>query len=187
VVLSQEGRLTTNGKTEMEVKLMSKILKWSSIALVLLFVGAQFIRPEKTNPPIVEARTIQAHAEIAPEVAAIFERACQDCHSHKTQWPWYSHVAPVSWFVIDHVNHGRKHLNFSDWMQQDCHGPMKDTSALLGDVCKEIQGGQMPLRSYTLLHPNAKLSGEDIKTICDWAEAERQRLAQTLEKESALR
>jgi len=56
---------------------------------------------------------------VDPQVAGILDRACADCHSNKTRWPWYSHVAPVSWFVIDHVNHGRSHLNFSEWGRYD--------------------------------------------------------------------
>lgn len=166
----------------MKMSLVLKMLKWTSVAVAALLIAAQFVRPARTNPPIDETRTMQAHAQVAPQVAAIFERACRDCHSHQTRWPWYSRVAPVSWFVIDHVNHGRQHLNFDDWASAESHGS-KDSQALLDSICKEVQGGRMPLASYTLLHPRAKLSEKEIKIICQWATSERRRLAsQTGEK-----
>src|SRR4028119_1897038 len=98
---------------------MRRFLKLLALALALLCVSLQFVRPNKTNPPVVQAQTIESHASVTPEVASIFERACKDCHSHQTEWPWYAQVAPVSWFVADHVKHGRKHLNFSRWSAYD--------------------------------------------------------------------
>ncbi len=95
--------------------MMKKIIRSTALALAALFVVIQFLGPQKCNPPVDAARTIQANTQITPEMAAIIERACGDCHSHQTQWPWYSHVEPVSWFLVDHVNDGRKHLNFSEW------------------------------------------------------------------------
>jgi hypothetical protein len=153
--------------------MMAKLMKWSGPALVLLFVVIQFIRPEKTNPVIDDRAAIQAQAQIPPEVNAIFHRACRDCHSHETRWPWYSKMAPVSWFVIDHVNHGRKHLNFSDWARYN----RREADERLDGICKTTKSGSMPLSSYLLLHRDAKLSQEDVRAICDWTEAERQRLA----------
>lgn len=154
-----------------------KALKWSGIVLVVVFAGAQLVRPAKTNPAVDESRTIQAHAQMTPEVAAIFKRACYDCHSHETTWPWYSNVAPVSWFVIDHVNHGRGHLNFSNWTQSGEKAGKHDMSGKLDEIVEEVKSRKMPLSSYLWLHPDAKLSDQDIKIISDWAKAERERLA----------
>jgi hypothetical protein len=153
--------------------MMVKLLKWSGPALALVFVAIQFVRPEKTNPVINEATTIQAHAQVPSEVNTILQRSCGDCHSHQTRWPWYSRVAPVSWFVIDHVNHGRKHLNFSDWAKYD----RREADEMLDGICKTTKSGLMPLSSYLLLHRDAKLTQADVKAICDWTEAERERLA----------
>ena len=153
-----------------------KILKWSAAALAVIFIGAQLIRPEKTNPPVEGARTLQAHAEVPPKVAAILRRACYDCHSNETQWPWYSNVAPVSWFVIDHVNHGREHLNFSEWEQADEHNGQQDAQERFDEIIEEVKSRKMPLSSYLPLHPEAELSDQDIKLICDWAQLERERL-----------
>lgn len=151
-----------------------KILKWTAIVLAVIFAGLQFIRPARTNPPVDESRTIQAHTRITPEVATILDRSCNDCHSNRTRWPWYSNVAPVSWFVINHVNVGREEMNFSDWAQYS----QEDQGALLKKICREVKGGAMPLPSYLRLHHEAKLSTEDVKTLCDWASTESQRLTQ---------
>ncbi len=152
---------------------MRKFLKLTVLAFAILFMSVQFVRPNKTNPPIDQVQTIEAHVRVAPEVAEIFERACKDCHSNQTAWPWYAQVSPVSWFVTDHVNHGRKHLNFSEWSRYD----REQADFLLGAMCMTAERGQMPLVSYTRLHHSAKLSPLDVQTLCAWSRVERRRHA----------
>jgi hypothetical protein len=152
---------------------MRKVLKWIIIVLAIVFVGLQFIRSAKTNPPIDQSQTIEAHTQMTPQVAAILDRSCNDCHSNKTRWPWYSNVAPASWLVIGHVNDARKDLNFSEWSKRDRDRQSKK----LQQMCDEVTDGAMPLGSYTPLHPGSKLSADDVKTLCDWANSERQRIA----------
>jgi hypothetical protein len=149
-----------------------KIFKWVVIVVACLLVIAQFKRPARTNPAIDSAHAIEAQMQLDPKVAAILDRSCNDCHSNKTRWPWYASVAPVSWFVIDHVDHGRSHLNFSEWGKYTTEEKMTH----LGQFCDLVTGGWMPLSSYTPLHPNAKLSDEDKKLVCEWASAERARV-----------
>lgn len=156
---------------------MPKILKWSFIVVAVIFTAAQVVRPARTNPPVEVSRTAQAHLNISSEVESIFRRACYDCHSNETRWPWYSNVAPASWFLTDHVDHGRKHLNFSDWAQPERHTADKNAARQLDEIYKEVKGRGMPLGTYLILHPDAKLSDQDIKVICDWVESERKRLA----------
>ena len=141
-----------------------RVVRWLLLIGVVLFVIVQFVRPAKTNPAIDQSLAIESHLNVDPKVAAIFDRSCADCHSNKTRWPWYSHVAPVSWFVIDHVNEGRGHLNFSEWGTYD----KQQQRDLLRDICGEVKRGTMPLSSYTPLHPGSKVSGEDVTTICEW-------------------
>jgi cytochrome c553 len=152
---------------------MKKILKWIGLAITIVFVGIQFIGPAKTNPPNDAARSIQANTQMTPAIDAIITRACADCHSHQTQWPWYSHLEPVSWFLVDHVNDGRKHLNFSEWASYE----PKRMRKKLQEMSEEVEKGAMPLKSYLLLHPNARLSQDDIQQLGAWTAAERQRLA----------
>lgn len=153
--------------------MIKKTLKWLLVALVTCFIGAQFVRPERRNPPAQEGQAFTAHLNVPGEVHAVLRRACMDCHSNQTEWPWYSNVAPASWFVADHVNHGRRNLNLSAWASYE----REEAEHLLADVCKEATAGTMPMRSYLILHPEAKLSQSDIKTLCDWSSAEGRRLA----------
>ena len=143
---------------------MKKTLQLIAVAVATFFVGAQFVRPDRTNPPVDAGQTLESRVEVTPEVAAILDRACSDCHSNETRWPWYSNVAPASWFVADHVNHGRHHLNFSTWGNYTA----RESEEMLEQICSEVKRGMMPLKSYIWLHPDAKLSEADAKTICDW-------------------
>jgi hypothetical protein len=154
------------------VRFALKILKWIAIVLTVIFIGIQFVRPARTNPAVNPAQTIEAHTQMTPEVASIFDRSCRDCHSNKTVWPWYTHVAPVSWWMTDHVNQGRKDLNLSEWGQL----PHDRQDRKLRDICDEVEEGMMPLSSYLPMHPTARLSEQDKKTLCDWTKAQREKL-----------
>jgi hypothetical protein len=129
------------------------------VAVVLL--GMQFKQPDRTNPPVV------SEVDAPPEVAAILERACYACHSNETTWPWYSYVAPLSWWVGEHVEHGRKDLNFSDWPTLDFEG----LAHAFHDIDEQIEEGEMPLPSYLRMHPEARLSDQDRATLRKWAQA----------------
>jgi hypothetical protein len=151
---------------------MKKIMRWTAISFAVLFIGLQFVRPAKTNPATDQARRLEQHAQMSDEVKATLKRACYDCHSNETIWPWYSQVAPVSWFVIDHVNHGRSHLNFSDWSQYD----LQEQAKYLEGIEETVQGGQMPLPSYLLAHREAELSPDDKRLLGEWAREQQRRL-----------
>lgn len=155
------------------MRIVLRILKWVAIVLVVALVGIQFVRPARTNPPVDQSQTVEAFTQMTPEVTSILDRSCRDCHSNQTVWPWYSNVAPVSWWVIDHANHGRSHLNLSEWGKLDAD--RRDRK--LRQICDEVQDGNMPLASYLPMHPKAKLSEQDKKTLCDWTDNERERLS----------
>lgn len=133
-----------------------------------LLVGIQAIRPARTNLAVKPSHTLEAIVPVPPEVESILQRACYDCHSDQTRWPWYSNVAPVSWFVIDHVDGGRRHANFSAWLRRDTKDPAQYTRERFEAICKQVQIREMPLWSYLLVHRNARLSQGDIETICRW-------------------
>ncbi|MDQ2855891.1 MAG: heme-binding domain-containing protein [Acidobacteriota bacterium] len=149
-----------------------KVLKWLVLVVVIVFVVIQFKRPARTNPPVNEAQTIYAQTQMTPQVSAILERSCRDCHSNKTVWPWYTNVSPISWFIVDHVNEGRRNLNISEWTQYDKNRQGRK----LQQICDQVTDGSMPLSTYTPLHRGSKPSPEDVKTLCAWTEAERARL-----------
>jgi hypothetical protein len=134
----------------------------TALAAGLVLLAIQLIPVDRSNPP--------AKLEIpAPaEVKTLLERSCYDCHSNRTRWPWYSYVAPASWFVADHVHDGREDLNLTEW-------PLLDNEAqqfYLGEMKKMIEGGEMPLRSYLLLHRGARLSDDERRTLLTWIDEE---------------
>jgi hypothetical protein len=129
----------------------------------------QLIRPARTNPPINQTQTAQAILSVPSSVDATFRRACYDCPSNETRWPWYSNLAPVSWFLVNHVNGGRRHMNFSDWLPSGTNDPPDLTRKRLDSICREAQRREMPLTSYLLLHSAARLSQDDIDAVCRWA------------------
>lgn len=135
--------------------------KWKKIAFgVVAIVGlAQLVRFGHENPPA------SGPAKLAPEVEPLLRRACFDCHSNETRWPWYAQVAPVSWLVQRDVVDGRKHLNFSTW------GTLPDDRRARKQrgVGKAVTSGEMPMWIYVPLHPEAKLTAEEKERIAAWA------------------
>ncbi len=140
----------------------ARVLKYAGIVVLLLLLIIQFFQPSRTNPISSPDMSFAVVARPSPEVAAIVERACRDCHSHNTVWPWYSRIAPVSWLVASDVKDGRTHLNFSQW---GYYGP-EMSKVKLKDMCNEVKAGEMPLWIYTLMHPGAKLSPDDVRVLC---------------------
>ena len=151
---------------------MKKTLKIIVIVLVVGFIAIQFYRPDRTNPPVVEAETLEANANVPENVKKILERSCNDCHSNQTVYPWYSNVAPFSWLLVNHIEDGRRHLNYSTWATYDNKRKRKK----LDETCDEVTSGDMPHKQYLWIHSDAKLSQEDIKTLCDWTEEEKAKL-----------
>jgi hypothetical protein len=144
---------------------MKKWLKLSLLTVVALVVAAQVVRPARTNPPVDPQKEISAHMQMDPAVMATLTRACNDCHSNHTEWPWYSNVAPVSWLVAHDVNEGREELNFSEWGASRENEPGK----LLGKICSEMKEGEMPMATYTLMHPQARITSAEAENVCRWA------------------
>jgi hypothetical protein len=141
---------------------MSRRLMQAAMVFVVVFAAAQLVRPQRANPPVDAGRTIQAHVGTASGLAAVLDRSCNDCHSNRTVWPWYTQVAPMSWLMAYGVTEGRKAINFSEWAAY----PPERQRQLLIESCREVSEGEMPSKPYTLLHPEARLSAQDIETIC---------------------
>ena len=135
------------------------------VVLLMMFGVFQLVRPAKTNPPTDRTRTLQASVAAVHPAVPVIERACQNCHSNDTEWPWYSQVAPVSWLIVHDVAEARSAVNFSDWAAYDNQRQRK----ILKESCEEVSEREMPLRSYTLMHPETTLSSGDVRAICDLA------------------
>lgn len=136
---------------------MKKLL----IFTLLVLIGIQFI---PMNVPAEVPTKAEEELQAPENVHAILKRACFDCHSNHTTFPWYSSIAPVSWFTKIHVKEGREHLNFSTWAQYDDEKKLK----YLQKIPKAIKS-KMPLPSYLLIHKEAVLSDDDKKVLTDWA------------------
>ncbi len=141
---------------------MSRRLKQAAVVFVVVFAAAQLIRPERTNPATDASGTIKAHMGTASELVAVLDRACSDCHSNATVWPWYTQIAPLSWLMAYGVKEGRKAVNFSEWA---AYVPERQRN-LLVESCQDASNGKMPGLPYTLLNPEARLSAQDVQTIC---------------------
>jgi heme-binding protein len=152
---------------------MRKKLKWTVMILALIFIGLQFTNPGHTNPPFDETQTLQRTSTVPFGVSAVFARSCDDCHSNKTNWRWYTYIAPVSWLTVGHVNDGRAELNFSEWGRYGTR--MKETR--LNAICDQCKRGNMPLTSYARVHREVRLSADEVRMICEWSSEERRRLA----------
>ena len=150
-----------------------KLKRMAVIVAAAIFAGLQFTGPARTNPPSDEAQALEAMTEVPAEVSTVFARACNDCHSNKTVWPWYTRVAPASWFTVGHVNDGRSELNFSEW---GSYGERMKQSRLSA-ICAHVKQGTMPLASYALVHQGVMPSPDEVRMICGWTEKESRRLA----------
>jgi len=145
---------------------LKRKLKWIFIALVTGFALLQLTNPPRTNPPVIH--DLMASSATPPQVAAMLHAACYDCHSSETLWPWYSHIAPMSWLIASDVKEGREHLNLSDWPNDN---PMR-AAKRLENMSDEISSGEMPLPKYTKIHADARLTRIQRKELSDWLDAE---------------
>ena len=136
-----------------------RLLKFAALALVVFLLAAQAFQIDKTNPPV------SADLEAPIPVRQVMRRACYDCHSNETVWPWYSNVAPISWLVEYDVREGRVELNFSQW---GSYSPAKRLKKLK-EIRDETAEAEMPPWNYVCpLHLEARLSAADRETITAW-------------------
>ncbi|MCL4550517.1 MAG: heme-binding domain-containing protein [Bacteroidetes bacterium] len=141
---------------------MGRIFKYGFLFFVIAFIGIQFIDVDKTNPEVT------ADIQAPPEVKKILRSSCYDCHSNETRWPFYSNIAPISWFIADDVNEGRENLNFSNW--EKLYSEKQDE--LKRKIWKEINEDEMPMSTYIYMHPDAKLGLPQKDIIKKWATGE---------------
>jgi hypothetical protein len=129
--------------------------------LAVAFVAVQFVPVDRTNPPV------ETEVPATDEVREVLRRACYDCHSNETVWPWYSYVAPVSWLVARDVHVGREELNFSTWNRLAA----KEQIEALHESWETVEEGEMPPWFYLPTHPRARLSARDRSILRAWSES----------------
>lgn len=136
-----------------------RYIRWGLLGLLVIFAGIQLVPVDRSNPPV------ETEVPAPPEVRAVLRRACYDCHSNETVWPWYSKVAPVSWLVASDTHDGRKELNFSTWNRYTSEQQAKK----LKESWEQVAEGEMPLWIYMPTHREAVLSDADKALLRAWA------------------
>ena len=134
------------------------------IFFVWVFVLIQVIRVDYTNPESKPENDLLAIEKPSEEVANILTKSCYDCHSNNTKWPWYSQIAPFSWWTEHHVSEARRHFNFSEWQDMD----RRHKDRFVEEAEYEILEGDMPLPPYTWMHAHTALSEEDKDIMIEW-------------------
>lgn len=133
--------------------------------LVTALLIAQFFRPTR-NLGVIRGTTHIAEVYPVPaQVEGILEKACYDCHSNHTRYPWYARVQPLGWWLANHVAEGKEELNFSEFTNL----PPEGRAHKLAEIIEQVEHGEMPLRSYTLLHREANLTQAEKETLINWA------------------
>jgi hypothetical protein len=151
------------------------MLKKILLSLLALLVLIQFFRPEK-NLSGERSNDISTQYHVPQNINILFDKACNDCHSNTTRYPWYSNIQPVAWWLADHVNDGKRHLNLSEFTK----GKIARQNHKLEEIIETVKEHEMPLPSYTWLglHSEANLSDEDRQAIANWAQAKMDSLKQ---------
>lgn len=134
------------------------------IIIIIIISVIQFIPVDKTNPPVDSQKDYFSIVNLPENVKNILKKSCFDCHSNETVYPWYSNVAPISWFLKNHINEGREHVNFSEWGNYSA----EKQKNIVEDCAEEISENEMPLSTYTLLHSDAKLDKEKLQILSLW-------------------
>lgn len=131
------------------IKIVKLILGIALAVLIVGFLALQLVPVDTSNPPVAS----EPHWD-SPQTQALVEQACYDCHSNETKWPWYSHVAPLSWRISREVQEGRRSLNYSEW-----------NAYQENESIETILQNRMPPQQYLLLHPEARLTSAERQTL----------------------
>lgn len=141
------------------------MLKKILLSLLVVLVLIQLVPIDRSVPDnIQESASFFSQMEVPSDVQSLMEQACLDCHSYKTNYPWYSYIAPVKFFLSDHIQEGREHLNFDEWASYS----KKKADHKLEECVEELEEGEMPLEGYALVHSEADLSEEEREMLMDF-------------------
>lgn len=145
------------------------------IGLFIILVAMQFVRPIRNESASMSANDIEKQYVVPENVKSILSRACRDCHSNNTVYPWYSQVQPGAWFMNNHVIDGKKHFNLSEFAAYE----PKKADHKLDELVEELEGHGMPLESYLWLHADAKLTETETQEVITWANGIRKEIQTT--------
>lgn len=141
-----------------------KVLKKIGVVLLIALVVAQFFGPEKNDGNLDTVNAFIAETNPPAEVTQILKTTCFDCHSAKTNYPWYNNITPVNYWLDEHVRDGKKHLDFSKWSEYS----LKRKEHKMDELYEEVEKKEMPLNSYTWTHADANLTQAQINAVVAW-------------------
>lgn len=142
------------------------MLKKILIGLLVVFIAIQFFRPGKNLQATTPSTDLVKHFTVPADVQNILYKACYDCHSNHTNYPWYANVQPVAWWLDDHIREGKKELNFSDFANYR----LRRQYHKLEETIEMVKEDQMPLESYTFIHNEARLTSTEKEALVKWAD-----------------
>lgn len=176
-------------KTEEKKATVKVWAKRTGLLLFAAFVALQFFQPAKSNQSMDMANDIGKVVAVPENVHTLLKTACYDCHSNNTNYPWYANIQPVGWWLKDHIDEGKEHLNFQEFALTKAGGRFPTKSLRqdhkLEEVAEMVETGEMPLTSYTFIHGNAKLDAGERKMIVDWVTSARAELSNSAGQQPA--
>lgn len=137
------------------------------LIIVAILVIGQFFQPEMNNGSASGPQDITQAMAVPTDVQQILEKSCYDCHSDHTVYPWYDRVFPVNWWIKDHVDEGKRELNFTHFSTYT----EKKKNKKLEEIGEQVEKGEMPLKSYTFIHSDTKLTDAQKKILIDWSKS----------------
>ena len=154
--------------------MINKAIKIILICLLFIFISIQFFRPEKNINTAIASPSLDNVVKVPDSVRHILKIACNDCHSNNTKYYWYHEIMPIGWYLAEHVEDGKKHLNFSEFSNYT----QKKQDHKLEEIVEEIEKHDMPLSTYTWIHREAKLNTQQQQLLIDWVKNARKEIAQ---------
>ncbi len=158
------------------------MIKFILVTILILLIIIQFLKPDKNIHPGSQTADISTLYIVPANVDTILIKACKDCHSNNTRYPWYNNFQPVAWFLDNHVKDGKRSFNLNEFAAY----PAAKQYDKIKEIKKQIDDGEMPLSSYTLIHTNAKLSDAEKNTVIKWSENIRRQMEEKYPKDSLI-
>lgn len=137
------------------------------ITIILLIIGLQFIRPKKNLATQIAPTDIRNQYDVPANVLSVLEKACFDCHSNNSRYPWYTNIQPLGWYLAHHIDEGKAELNFSEFATY----PTKKAHHKIEEVQETLEKQEMPLASYTLVHKDANLTDAEKQLLINWSKS----------------
>jgi hypothetical protein len=144
-----------------------KRVKIVLIVLLVILIVIQFFHPKKNISTAKSPTDISALYPVPADVARVLNKACNDCHSNNTRYPWYSNLQPVAWWLDNHIQEGKRELNFNEFASY----PLRKQYHKLEEVSEQLEEGHMPLSSYTFIHTDAKLTDTEKAALTSWVDS----------------